>query len=113
MIGDMAGVEANLPEELEAIRVFVVDDHGMVRRGVRSYLSIFDDIEVIGEAANGRDALLSNTTGGSNVADGLSALSSNTSGGANTATGREALSSNTTSNFNTAYGYQALSSNTT
>ena len=57
MIGGMAGVEANLPEELEAIRVFVVDDHGMVRRGVRSYLSIFDDIEVIGEAANGRDAL--------------------------------------------------------
>jgi DNA-binding NarL/FixJ family response regulator len=41
----------------EVIRVFVVDDHGMVRRGVRSYLSIFDDIEVIGEAADGREAL--------------------------------------------------------
>ncbi len=41
----------------ELIRVFVVDDHGVVRRGVRSYLSIFDDIEVIGEAANGREAL--------------------------------------------------------
>jgi DNA-binding NarL/FixJ family response regulator len=39
------------------IRVFVVDDHGVVRRGVRSYLSIFDDIEVIGEAADGREAL--------------------------------------------------------
>jgi DNA-binding NarL/FixJ family response regulator len=41
----------------EAIRVFVVDDHGMVRRGVRAYLSIFEDIEVVGEAAGGREAL--------------------------------------------------------
>ncbi len=41
----------------EPIRVFVVDDHGLVRRGVRSYLSIFDDIVVVGEAGNGRDAL--------------------------------------------------------
>ncbi len=41
----------------EPIRVFVVDDHGVVRRGVRSYLSLFDDIEVVGEAANGREAL--------------------------------------------------------
>jgi len=44
-------------ESLETIRVFIVDDHGMVRRGVRSYLSIFDDIEVVGEAASGREAL--------------------------------------------------------
>jgi DNA-binding NarL/FixJ family response regulator len=49
MIGAMEG--------LETIRVFIVDDHGMVRRGVRSYLSIFEDIEVVGEAANGREAL--------------------------------------------------------
>jgi DNA-binding NarL/FixJ family response regulator len=42
---------------VELIRVFIVDDHGMVRRGMRSYLSIFDDIEVVGEAANGREAL--------------------------------------------------------
>ena len=41
----------------ETIRVFIVDDHGMVRRGVRSYLSIFDDIEVVGEAGDGREAV--------------------------------------------------------
>ncbi len=41
----------------EPIRVFIVDDHGIVRRGVRSYLAIYDDIEVVGEAANGRQAL--------------------------------------------------------
>jgi DNA-binding NarL/FixJ family response regulator len=41
----------------DPIRVFIVDDHGLVRRGVRSYLSIFDDIEVVGEAAGGDEAL--------------------------------------------------------
>jgi DNA-binding NarL/FixJ family response regulator len=39
------------------IRVFVVDDFGLVRRGIRSYLSIFDDITVVGEAADGREAV--------------------------------------------------------
>jgi len=51
-------MESPAPEQIEApIRVFIVDDHGLVRRGVRSYLSIFDDIEVVGEAANGGEAL--------------------------------------------------------
>ena len=36
------------------IKVLLVDDHEMVRLGVSSYLSIEDDIEVIGEAENGR-----------------------------------------------------------
>ena len=36
------------------IKVLLVGDHEMVRLGVSSYLSIQDDIEVIGEAENGR-----------------------------------------------------------
>ncbi|MGX7058334.1 response regulator transcription factor [Vagococcus humatus] len=36
------------------IKVLLVDDHEMVRLGVSAYLSIQDDIEVIGEAENGR-----------------------------------------------------------
>ncbi len=36
------------------ISVLLVDDHEMVRLGVSSYLSIQDDIEVVGEAENGR-----------------------------------------------------------
>lgn len=36
------------------ISVLLVDDHEMVRLGVSSYLSIQDDIRVIGEAENGR-----------------------------------------------------------
>jgi Response regulator containing a CheY-like receiver domain and an HTH DNA-binding domain len=36
------------------IKVLLVDDHEMVRLGVSSYLFVQDDIEVIGEAENGR-----------------------------------------------------------
>jgi DNA-binding NarL/FixJ family response regulator len=35
------------------IRVILVDDHGVVRRGLRGYLELLDDIEVVGEAENG------------------------------------------------------------
>jgi DNA-binding NarL/FixJ family response regulator len=35
------------------IRVLLVDDHGVVRRGLRGYLELLDDIEVIGEAEDG------------------------------------------------------------
>ena len=39
------------------IRVLVVDDHTMVRDGICSLLGLTPDIEVVGEAANGREAL--------------------------------------------------------
>jgi DNA-binding NarL/FixJ family response regulator len=39
------------------IRVLIVDDHAMVRRGMRDFLDLHDDIEVIGEAADGLEAL--------------------------------------------------------
>jgi DNA-binding NarL/FixJ family response regulator len=42
---------------MTALRVLVVDDHSVVRRGVVSYLDVLDDVEVAGEAADGRDAL--------------------------------------------------------
>jgi NarL family two-component system response regulator LiaR len=41
----------------EHIRVLVVDDHPVVRRGIRSLLAEEAGIEVIGEAVNGVDAL--------------------------------------------------------
>jgi DNA-binding NarL/FixJ family response regulator len=40
-----------------AIRVFLVDDHRVVRAGVSAYLAQVADIEVIGEAADGQQAL--------------------------------------------------------
>jgi DNA-binding NarL/FixJ family response regulator len=39
------------------IRVFVVDDQTLVRKGVLSLLSLLPDIEVVGEAVDGAEAL--------------------------------------------------------
>jgi two-component system, NarL family, response regulator DevR len=39
------------------IRVFLLDDHEVVRRGVRELLETADDIEVVGEAATATDAV--------------------------------------------------------
>ena len=39
------------------IRIILVDDHTVVRRGLRSYLDAFADIEVVGEAASGEACL--------------------------------------------------------
>jgi DNA-binding NarL/FixJ family response regulator len=50
-------VPAETPAETEAIRVFLVDDHRVVRSGVSAYLALIEDIEVVGEAGNGREAL--------------------------------------------------------
>ena len=43
--------------EGDRIRVLIVDDHPMVRTGVRRYLEAADDIEVVGEAQNGTEAV--------------------------------------------------------
>jgi NarL family two-component system response regulator LiaR len=37
--------------------VLLVDDHTMVRRGLATFLRVFDDLELAGEAANGEDAV--------------------------------------------------------
>ena len=39
------------------IRVVIVDDHAMVRRGMRDFLDLHDDLEVVGEASDGAAAL--------------------------------------------------------
>ena len=39
------------------IRVLLVDDHGMVRQGLRSMLESYADIEIVGEARNGEEAV--------------------------------------------------------
>ena len=40
----------------DAIRVLVVDDHAVVREGLRTFLELQDGIEVVGEAADGEEA---------------------------------------------------------
>jgi DNA-binding NarL/FixJ family response regulator len=39
------------------IRVFLVDDQTLVRKGIRSLLSLLTDIEVVGEAMDGAEAI--------------------------------------------------------
>jgi PAS domain S-box-containing protein len=39
------------------LRVLIVDDHEVVRKGVRSLLSSANDVEICGEAVDGRDAI--------------------------------------------------------
>ena len=41
----------------EAIRVLIVDDHAVVREGLRSFLQLQDGIEIVGEAADGEMAI--------------------------------------------------------
>ncbi len=41
----------------ERIRVLLVDDHQVVRQGLRAFLQLQPDLEVVGEAAGGRAAL--------------------------------------------------------
>jgi two-component system, NarL family, response regulator LiaR len=42
---------------MSPIRVLITDDHGVVRQGLRMFLSLDPDIEVVGEAANGQEAV--------------------------------------------------------
>ena len=46
----------NLPPS-NPIRVMIVDDHMMVRRGLATFLKVFDDLELSGEAENGEVAI--------------------------------------------------------
>jgi two-component system, NarL family, response regulator NreC len=40
-----------------SVSVLIADDHGVVRKGLRLLLQQFPEIEVVGEAANGREAV--------------------------------------------------------
>ncbi len=44
---------------MEHIRVVLVDDHRVVRQGLRTYLESFPDLEVVGEASSGEEVLRS------------------------------------------------------
>ncbi|MEJ2353604.1 MAG: response regulator transcription factor, partial [Anaerolineales bacterium] len=39
------------------IRTLIVDDHSVVRQGLHMFLSLDSEIEVVGEAANGAEAI--------------------------------------------------------
>lgn len=47
-----------MPSTKESIRVLVVDDHPLLREGIAAALEMQPDISLVGEAANGYEALL-------------------------------------------------------
>jgi len=41
----------------DTIRVFLCDDHTLFRQGIRKLLELEPDINIVGEASNGREML--------------------------------------------------------
>jgi len=48
---------SNQTRNVESIRVLVVDDHAIIRKGMRAVLDLIPDIELVGEAENGKQAI--------------------------------------------------------
>ena len=51
---------ANAPSSAmhpNVMRLILVDDHAVVREGVRAILELYDDVQVVGEYASGNEAL--------------------------------------------------------
>lgn len=44
-------------EQTRPIRIMLVDDHAVVRSGLKAFLEVFDDLEFAGEARDGREAI--------------------------------------------------------
>jgi len=57
VVDDTEHLSVPREREASAIRVVVVDDHAMVRQGLRSVLETYRGLEVVGEAANGAEAV--------------------------------------------------------
>jgi DNA-binding NarL/FixJ family response regulator len=53
----MPRIEKLLLKPARMIRVLVVDDHAIIRDGIRALLALQRDMQVVGEAVNGKDAL--------------------------------------------------------
>ena len=47
----------NKAEKIELIRIMVVDDHSLFRRGLTALLAQEEGLEVVGEASDGSEAL--------------------------------------------------------
>jgi DNA-binding NarL/FixJ family response regulator len=57
VVCDDVRVQANETEHNEHIRVLIVDDHAVYRRGLQTVLATEEGIEVVGEAADGVEAV--------------------------------------------------------
>ena len=46
-----------MKEKKQSIRILLADDHSITRNGLKTILSLYDDIVLVGEASNGNDAI--------------------------------------------------------
>ena len=55
----MSASDSNRPDPIQpdTIRVLIVDDHSMVRTGLAAFLRVKADLELVGEARDGLEAL--------------------------------------------------------
>lgn len=53
------GVATTEQDGIDRIRVLIVDDHAVVRTGLRAFFELLDDIEVVGEASDGSEGVAS------------------------------------------------------
>ena len=53
----MGKAEEGMTTRTPSIRILIVDDHTIVRRGIKALLAEMDDIQVVGEADNGLEAV--------------------------------------------------------
>jgi two-component system, NarL family, response regulator LiaR len=50
-------MDVKIKKLVAPIRVLIVDDHSVVRSGLGAFLLVFDDMEFVGEASNGKEAV--------------------------------------------------------
>ena len=50
-------MQANATDQTESIRVLIVDDHALYRRGLQTVLAMEEGIDIVGEAADGIEAV--------------------------------------------------------
>ena len=42
---------------MSKIKILIVDDHAVLRDGIRALLAVYDDLEIVGEASEGKEAV--------------------------------------------------------
>ena len=46
-----------MTKESKNIRILIADDHSITRNGIKTFISVYDDLTLVGEAANGAEAI--------------------------------------------------------